>query len=251
MTLFRTRKPLPFVFMVVSILYFIYVISLGSSTMIGDEIGGDPGGMMLPLVLSIFMFVASTILFLTDKKPQETDKKSQEAAQNGRGASEQRLFLLTLILAILYVAAMRPLGFIITTAMLVFTLMFFYLQGTVVRKDVATWAVGIVATLAVLLALYSIGRVISRYLLLSARQGRIPQWLGSTGVVAGVVLVIVLVLYYLLYKLTRARFHHERVPVAVSHAFDACMISAITTELIYIVFRQMFLVELVPGLITW
>lgn len=244
MTLFRTRKPLPFVFMVVSILYFIYVISLGSSTMIGDEIGGDPGGMMLPLVLSIFMFVASTILFLTDKK-------SQEAAQNSRGVSEQRLFLLTLILAILYVAAMRPLGFIITTAMLVFTLMFFYLQGTVVRKDVATWAVGTVATLAVLLALYSIGRVISRYLLLSARQGRIPQWLGSTGVVAGVVLVIVLVLYYLLYKLTRARFHHERVPVAVSHAFDACMISAITTELIYLVFRQMFLVELVPGLITW
>ena len=244
MTLFRTRKPLPFVFMVVSILYFIYVISLGSSTMIGDEIGGDPGGMMLPLVLSIFMFVASTILFLTDKK-------SQEAAQNSRGVSEQRLFLLTLILAILYVAAMRPLGFIITTAMLVFTLMFFYLQGTVVRKDVATWAVGTVATLAVLLALYSIGRVISRYLLLSARQGRIPQWLGSTAVVAGVVLVIVLVLYYLLYKLTRARFHHERVPVAVSHAFDACMISAITTELIYLVFRQMFLVELVPGLITW
>lgn len=247
MTLFRTRKPLPFVFMVVSILYFIYVISLGSSTMIGDEIGGDPGGMMLPLVLSIFMFVASTILFLTDKKPQETDKKSQEAAQNNRGTSEQRLFLLTLIVAILYVAAMRPLGFIITTAMLVFTLTFFYLQGTVVRKDVATWAVGTVATLAVLLALYSIGRVISRYLLLSARQGRIPQWLGSTGVV----LVIVLVLYYLLYKLTRARFHHERVPVAVSHAFDACMISAITTELIYLVFRQMFLVELVPGLITW
>ena len=244
MTLFRTRKPLPFVFMVVSILYFIYVISLGSSTMIGDEIGGDPGGMMLPLVLSIFMFVASTILFLTDKK-------SQEAAQNSRGVSEQRLFLLTLILAILYVAAMRPLGFIITTAMLVFTLMFFYLQGTVVRKDVATWAVGTVATLAVLLALYSIGRVISRYLLLSARQGRIPQWLGSTGVVAGVMLVIVLVLYYLLYKLTRTRFHHERVPVAVSHAFDACMISAITTELIYLVFRQMFLVELVPGLITW
>lgn len=244
MTLFRTRKPLPFVFMVVSILYFIYVISLGSSTMIGDEIGGDPGGMMLPLVLSIFMFVASTILFLTDKKPQE-------AVQNSQGASEQRLFLLTLIVAILYVAAMRPLGFIITTAMLVFTLMFFYLQGTVVRKDVATWAVGTVATLVVLLALYSIGRVISRYLLLSARQGRIPQWLGSTAVVAGVVLVIVLVLYYLLYKLTRARFHHERVPVAVSHAFDACMISAITTELIYLVFRQMFLVELVPGLITW
>lgn len=245
MTLFRTRKPLPLVFMVVSILYFIYVINLGSSTMIiGDEVGGDPGGMMLPLILSIFMFAASTILFLTDKKPQE-------AVRNGQGTSEQRLFLLTLIVAILYVAAMRPLGFIITTALLVFTLTFYYLQGTVIRKDMATWAVGAVATLTALLALYSIGRVITRYLLLSARQGRIPQWLGSTGVVVGVVLVIVLVLYYLLYKLTWARFHHERVPVAVSHVFDACMVSVITTELIYLVFRQIFLVELVPGLIAW
>jgi hypothetical protein len=244
MTLFRTRKPLPFVFMMVSILYFIYVISLGSSAMIGDEIGGDPGGMMLPLVLSIFMFVASTILFLTDKKPQEATGKVQ-------GTSERRLFLLTVIIAILYVAAMRPLGFIITTALLIFTLTFYYLQGTVVRKDTATWAVGTVATLAILLALYSIGRVITRYLLLSARQGRIPQWLGSTSVVVGVVLVVVLALYYLLYKLTRTRFHHERVPSSVSRAFDACMISVLTTELLYLVFRQMFLVELVRGLITW
>lgn len=244
MTLFRTRKPLPFVFMMVSILYFIYVISLGSSAMIGDEIGGDPGGMMLPLVLSIFMFVASTILFLTDKKPQEATEKVQ-------GSAQRRLFLLTVIVAILYVAAMRPLGFIITTALLIFTLTFYYLQGTIVRKDTVTWAVGTVATLAILLALYSIGRIITRYLLLSARQGRIPQLLGSTSVVVGVVLVVILALYYLLYKLTRTRFHHDRVPSSVSRAFDACMISVLTTESLYLVFRQMFLVELVRGLITW
>ena len=244
MALFRTRKPLPFVFMLVSILYFIYVISLGSSVMIGDEIGGDPGGMILPLFLSIFMFVASTILFLTDKKPQEE-------AQKVKGTSERRLFLLTVIVAILYVAAMRPLGFIITTALLVFTLTFYYLQGTVVRKDVATWAVGAGATLVILLALYSIGRVITRYLLLSARRGRIPQWLGSTGVVVGIVFVIILALYFLLNKITRARFHHARVSKAISHGFDACMISVLTTELLYLIFRQMFLVELVRGLITW
>lgn len=244
MTLFRTRKPLPFVFMVISIFYFIYVISLGSSVMIGDEVGGDPGGMLLPLVLSIFMFVTSTILFLTDKR-------SQEAVQKGQGSSERRLFLLTVVVAILYVAAMRPLGFLISTALLVFTLTFFYLRGTVVRKDLVALAVGTFATLVILLALYTIGRVITRYLLLSARQGRIPQWLGSTGGVVGVVLVVILSLYVLLYKLTRARFHRDRVSVAISHAFDACMISVLTTELIYLVFRQMFLVELVRGLIKW
>ncbi|MDX9940502.1 MAG: tripartite tricarboxylate transporter TctB family protein [Sphaerochaetaceae bacterium] len=244
MTLFRTRKPMPFVFMMVSLLYFIYVISLGSSTMIGDEIGGDPGGRLLPLALSIFMFIASTVLFLTDRKG--------EAAKDERlGSSERRLFLLTVIVAILYVVAMRPVGFLLTTATLVFTLTFYYLQGNVERKSLKPWVVGILATLAFLVALYSIGRTITRFLLLNARQGRIPQWLGTTGFVVGIVLVVVLAIYLIVLKLTRARFHAEQVSPAIRNAFDACMLSVVTTELIYLVFRQMFLVELVRGLITW
>lgn len=245
MTLFRTRKPLPFVFMLVSIIYFMYVISLGSSTMIGDDIGGDPGGMLLPLVLSIFMFIASTVLFLTDKKPEG------KAKDEGFGVSEHRLFLLTVLVAIFYVAAMRPLGFLIATAFLVYTLTFHYLRGTVARKELLPWGVGTIATLAFLLVLYSIGRTITRFLLISARQGRIPQWLGSTGFVVGIVLIVVLALYLLVLKLTRKCFHGEHVTPAATHAFEACMISVLTTELIYLVFRQMFLVELVRGLITW
>lgn len=245
MTLFRTRKPLPLVFMLVSIIYFMYVISLGSSTMIGDDIGGDPGGMLLPLVLSIFMFIASTVLFLTDKKPEK--KKKDE----GFGVSERRLFLLTVFVAIFYVAAMRPLGFLIATAFLVYTLTFHYLRGTVARKELLPWGVGTIATLAFLLALYSIGRAITRFLLISARQGRIPQWLGSTGFVVGIVLVVVLALYLTVFRFTRKQFHRENTNPAVAHAFDACMVSVLTTELIYLVFRQMFLVELIRGLITW
>lgn len=41
----RSRKPVPIAFMVLSLLYFFYVIGSGSSRMIGDEIGGDPGTM--------------------------------------------------------------------------------------------------------------------------------------------------------------------------------------------------------------
>lgn len=245
MTPFRTRKPLPFVFMLASMFYFMYVLSLGTSTMIGDEIGGDPGGMMLPLVLSIFMFIASSVLFLTDKKSEG------KAKDEGFGVSERRLFILTVLISIFYVAAMRSLGFLITTAFLVFTLTFFYLRGTVARKDLASWGIGTIATLVFLVALYSIGRTITRFLLLSSRQGRIPQWLGSTGAVVSIVLVVVLVLYLLIFRFTRGFFHREKAKTAVVHAFDACMITVLTTELIYLVFRQMFLVELVRGLITW
>jgi len=69
--------------------------------------------------------------------------------------------------------------------------------------------------------------------------------------VVGIVLVVVLAIYVIVLKLTRARFHAEQVSPAIRNAFDACMLSVVTTELIYLVFRQMFLVELVRGLITW
>ena len=72
----RSRKPVPIAFMVLSLLYFFYVIGSGSSRMIGDEIGGDPGTMVLPLVLSVFMFLVSTFLFLTDK-PQSESRSSE------------------------------------------------------------------------------------------------------------------------------------------------------------------------------
>ena len=49
----RSRKPVPIAFMVLSLLYFFYVIGSGSSRMIGDEIGGDPGTMASLGVISI------------------------------------------------------------------------------------------------------------------------------------------------------------------------------------------------------
>ena len=80
--MFKKHKPVPLAFMIMSLLYFFYVVSLGSSKMIGDELGGDPGGMVLPLFLSIFMFLASTYLMITDTRTSE--EKVEKFGQIGR-----------------------------------------------------------------------------------------------------------------------------------------------------------------------
>lgn len=67
----KDKKSILIAFVILSGLYFIYVISSGSSKMIGDEVGGDPGGMILPLVFSIFMFIASVYLLITDKRSEK------------------------------------------------------------------------------------------------------------------------------------------------------------------------------------
>ena len=133
--MFRNRKPLPLVSMVLSALYFIYVISLGSSTMIGDEVGGDPGGMVLPLFLAIFMFLVSAALFATDRK-------DPSSSQGGMTSSQKRLFALTAVVSLLYVVLARPLGYILTTLWLLYILTFYYIQGDVVLKDLKVSLIG-------------------------------------------------------------------------------------------------------------
>ncbi len=241
--MFRDRKILPFVGMVVSVLYFIYVMSLGSSTMIGDEIGGDPGGMVLPLVLSIFMFLGTTALFLTDKKQSSQGSKME--------TEQKRLFVLTVAVTLLYVLMARPMGYLLTTAWLLHTLTFFYLRGDVRAKESAIWLVSLVGSTALLVGLYTIGRRITRFLLLAGRQGTIPAFLGSTSVVVAIVLIVVTALF-LLFMFIAKRVGKERLAQEpFKAAYIASMIAVATTELIYLIFRQLFLVELVRGIIQW
>ena len=241
--MFQKFKPVPLVFMVVSILYFIYVVSMGSSTMIGDEIGGDPGGMLLPLVLSIFMFIASSVILFTDKKTVASEEIEQKV--------ELRLFLLTIVVAILYVVVMRPLGFVLSTVLLLFTLTYFYQMGIVNKKDINVWAIGSLSSIAILLLIYTIGRKITRYLLLSVRAKTIPQWMGNSTVTVSIVLIILFCFYLLLLKIEKKWFKSGVTTESYVYAFKAGKMAIITTELVYLIFRQMFLVELVRGLIYW
>ncbi|HPZ15366.1 MAG TPA: tripartite tricarboxylate transporter TctB family protein [Sphaerochaeta sp.] len=242
--MFRNRKPLPLVSMVLSALYFIYVISLGSSTMIGDEVGGDPGGMVLPLFLAIFMFIASAVLFATDRK-------DPSSSQGGMTSSQKRLFALTAVVSVLYVVLARPLGYILTTLWLLYILTFSYMQGDVVLKDLKVSLIGFVSSTAFMLALYSIGRKLTRSLLLAARKGSIPSLFGSPSAVAGITLVVVTALFLALLFLSRKLLAQWGKSGSVHSAHISALVAIATTEFIYLIFRQLFLVELVRGIITW
>lgn len=242
--LFHNRKPLPVVFMILAVLYFVYVVGSGSSKMIGDELGGDPGGMLLPMVLSIFMFVASVYLFLTDRPA--TDRKPARL-----GKEERQLFVLTLVLAIGYVFLSRLLGFILSTSLVLFSLSFANLRAGLFWKDWKVWLGGLVSTTALILGVYSVGRVLTRSLLMAGRQGMIPAWLGSTGMVVFLTLLVVSGLIAMLLVLTRKRFSIEHSGVAVHAMWLSAMVAIVSVEFLYLIFRQMFYVELIKGLITW
>lgn len=123
--MFKNRKTIPFAFAIVSMLYIAYILALGGSRMLGDEIGGDPGGMIIPLLLGVFMLISSVYIFLTDKKNEKQEEMSPV---------ERRLFWGVVIIAVLYVAMARMLGFVLSTSLAFYILVFLnYRQGF--RKD--------------------------------------------------------------------------------------------------------------------
>ncbi len=240
----RSRKPVPIAFMVLSLLYFFYVIGSGSSRMIGDEIGGDPGTMVLPLVLSVFMFLVSTFLFLTDK-PQSESRSSE------LGRDDLQLLVLTFIISIVYILMMRPLGFIICTVILLYTLVFFYQRHGIRKNDLSVWFVGVIVSTLMMLGMYSIGRTITRFLFRISRENLNLAWIGSRSFTLFAVLSAVIVLFVVILFVSRSFFRENRAGDTINSAWIACMVSVASTELLYIVFRQAFFVQLAQGLVAW
>jgi len=240
----RSRKPVPIAFMVLSLLYFFYVIGSGSSRMIGDEIGGDPGTMVLPLVLSVFMFLVSTFLFLTDK-PQSESRSSE------LGRDDLQLLVLTFIISIVYILMMRTLGFIICTVILLYTLVFFYQRHGIRKNDLSVWFVGVIVSTLMMLGMYSIGRTITRFLFRISRENSNLAWIGSRSFTLFVVLSVVIVVFVVILFVSRSFFRENRAGDTINSAWIACMVSVASTELLYIVFRQAFFVQLAQGLVAW
>lgn len=240
----RSRKPVPIAFMILSLLYFFYVIGSGSSRMIGDEIGGDPGTMVLPLVLSVFMFLVSTFLFLTDK-PQSESRSSE------LGRDDLQLLVLTFIISIVYILMMRTLGFIICTVILLYTLVFFYQRHGIRKNDLSVWFVGVIVSTLMMLGMYSIGRTITRFLFRISRENSNLAWIGSRSFTLFVVLSVVIVVFVVILFVSRSFFRENRAGDTINSAWIACMVSVASTELLYIVFRQAFFVQLAQGLVAW
>ena len=103
----------------------------------------------------------------------------------------------------------------------------------------------LISTCAMVL-FYSIGRYISRYLFLLGRKLDIPMLKGKI-FTAGIPFVVLLIIFAILLLLLRKAIKKEKYHIPLVAGFAA--IGA--TELLFIVFKQIFWVSLVKGLIFW
>ena len=234
------RKPLPLFFLGLSLLYLIYVVSMGDSRIMGGGTEGDPGAMMLPLFLAVFMFAASAYLFITD---------TTTVAREKTGKPEKGLFVFTLALSVAYILLMGTLGFILCTCFLLFCLCFTGSRGGFCREDLKTGGLWLLFSLLFQITLYSLGRYVSRALMMMSRSGSVPAWVGNTGfLVLAVSLVLAGICFLTILTLRKPI---SKASIVTRHAWVSALVAVITTQALYLVFRQLFLVQLAQGLITW
>ena len=229
-------KPLPFAMTIVSLLYFIYVVSMGSSKMIGDEVGGDPGGMLLPLVLSIFMMIGFAFITITERP----------SASGDTDPVVRRLFTVTLVSAVLYVVLHSLLGFVITSTLLVYVLASSYMSIDD-KISLKTQVLAGLGTLVYTILVYTVFRFMTRNFLRMGRKGALPKIFGNPNFTAFLSLLVItaflLIAIFCIYK--RLKFSTVRI---------ACLsgiISFAAVLYLYVVFKQFFMVSLVPGIINW
>lgn len=230
-------KVLPTVLAVISLFYLIYVISLGNTKMIGDEIGGDPGGMILPLFIAIFMLSGFSYLAITERSKSKAEKSK----------SETITFYLTVLIAILYVALHSVLGFVLSSSLVLYTLTVLYLSIGKEKLKVWIHAVGLVSAEAATVLVYTAFRLMTRNFLKLGRVGKLPSIFGNSNFTAFLSLIVLLISSLILI-FTVGKVSKDK---SWRRLYTSGLISIISTLFLYIVFRQFFLVTLVPGIITW
>lgn len=232
------RRTIPTALAVLALLYLALALSYDARRMIGDEKGWDPGPRAVPLATGALMLVLGVSLAVREwKSPPRSGRLPPAVA---------RLIVLTVVLCCLYVALFRAVGFVLATTLLLYLLFFFYHAQDVRFGLLASCLTGLAGSLALTLALYTIGKVVSRALFAWGRaSGR--ALLADRTFGAGAALLaaaFVFVLLILALKAKRGGRPLDWLSVSV-------LTAAAMTESLYIVFRQVFLVALAPGLLWW
>jgi hypothetical protein len=233
------KRAVPLAFVVIAVLYLALAFSFEDRRMIGDEKGWDPGPRALPVAIGALMLgISAYLTFRGWKAP---------AASASVPGPAMRLIVLTAVLTSFYIAVFRFLGFVLATTVLLYLLFYFNSMQNVRLKLLPSCMAGLAASTALTLILYSVGKWVSRALLAYGRS------IGSTvladrTLAAGISFLAVTALFVVVVLISkairRARSSPGRIPVAI-------LTAAAMTEGLYIVFRQIFLVSLAPGLILW
>ncbi|MCI7607242.1 MAG: tripartite tricarboxylate transporter TctB family protein [Spirochaetales bacterium] len=228
-------KTLPLVMTILSGLYLIYVISSEDTTLVADAVGGDPGGKLIPSIIAVFLFLG--FLYITIKERPDGKKMEKESLV---------LFAVTFVLALLYVLLTKTIGFVILTTIVLYTLEYLYSTIGEKRKPLSA-ILGGVGTLAITAIVYTLMRLLTKTLGRMARAGSLPSAFTSSTLNAVIsvvfVLVFIILLYFTLHKLLKKK--------DLKRVGDAGLITFSTVLLLYVVFKQFFLVALAPGLLNF
>lgn len=228
-------KTLPLVMTILSGLYLIYVISSEDTTLVADAVGGDPGGKLIPSIIAVFLFLG--FLYITIKERPDGKKMEKESLV---------LFAVTFVLALLYVLLTKTIGFVILTTIVLYSLEYLYSTIGEKRKPLSA-ILGGVGTLAITAIAYTLMRLLTKTLGRMARAGSLPSAFTSSTLNAVIsivfVLVFIIILYFTLHKLLKKK--------DLKRVGDAGLITFSTVLLLYVVFKQFFLVALAPGLLNF
>lgn len=231
-----SRKTVPIAMLAFSLAYFPYLVAQGNSKMIGDEIGGDPGGFLLPAFLAGFMLLGALYLLFVDKTPEKAGLAPRAGAR----------FYFAVISGTLYAVLFSRLGFIVSSSLLVFTLSFIASLDSPIRKNFVPLISGLACTVAFTVGYYSLGRAITRSLFQVGRTTSFTIASAPFFVFSANILALGLILYLAARIAQRTKAGSMLRKVAAIG-----LVTAGSVEFLFLVFRQLFLVNLARGIITW
>lgn len=233
-----TKIIIPIVFIFFSLLYIILSFSIEQRKMIGDEMGWDPGSRAMPIGIGFLMLGVSIYLFFKERKSGEEEITLDSASK--------KLIILTIMLSILYILFFRFVGFILSTNVLLFTLIYFYYKRDIKWSMMRNFSIGLLASTGTMILFYSIGRFITHFLFLIGRRSNSEIFSGRL-FMTGVTFLILLFIFFTMLLLFRKAIKNENFRIPLLSGF----VTMGVTEFIYIIFKQIFWVSLAKGLIFW
>ena len=234
-----SKKVIPILFVGVAIFYLIFGFSLEQRRMIADEKGWDPGSKAMPIGIGILMLGLSIYLTLKEVKSEDTEEKPLDPGS-------VKLIGLTITMAVLYILGFRYVGFVLSTQMLLFTLVYFNGKGDIAWNMMPNFLIGASVCNGFVLIIYSTGRYMIRSLFLLGKQSGL-EILTSRLFITGTTFIALAGLMFVLWIVLNRTLKSEHSRNLITPLF----IATGTTEFLYLIFKQIFWVSLTQGFIDW
>ncbi|MCD6121353.1 MAG: tripartite tricarboxylate transporter TctB family protein [Spirochaetales bacterium] len=233
-----TNKIIASAFLIFSIFYIIFGFSIEQRRMIGDQQGWDPGSRAIPIGTGFVMLIVSMYILLSGRKKKDADEKQSS------DAASRRLVILSIVVPVLYIFLFRLLGFIVMTIFLLFTLIYFSYKKDIKREYIPQYLAGFAVSAVSMLIIYSIGRYITR-MLIRAGKSKGVGFLSNNLFTSAVVIIAVALIFYIVILIKKTAGEKRK------DLFVSVLTSVGVTEILYIIFKQIFWVSLAKGIVFW